>query len=232
MKEQRPIPHEIFRNRSAPQTILIRQFRENDREAVRAICCDTGFLGRPIDAIYRDRPLFADLLTNPYLDYQPDMTLVAEAEGVVVGYLMGSIIKHFDLILMRSGFRTAAKMLIRLLAGKYAGHPRSEQFVRWVFTKGLKERPKHPEHAGHLHLNLNPEYRGIRIAKCLWETFEDMLRAKGVGQYYGEFYSYGTRRLERIYSRYGLKVFDRCATTIFHPEIPDTVLTVCMSKNL
>ena len=31
------------------QPFLIRGYRRSDREAVRKLCCDTGFLGDPID---------------------------------------------------------------------------------------------------------------------------------------------------------------------------------------
>jgi hypothetical protein len=99
-------------------------------------------------------------------------------------------------------------------------------------SKGLKERPKHPENAGHLHFNLKKTYRGRTIAKHLWVIFEEMLKSAGIDGYYGEFYSYGRHRPERIYTRYGFKVFDRCGTTMFQPEIRDPVHVVCMNKSL
>jgi len=42
----------------------VRQYRDSDRAAVRALCCDTGFLGAPIDPVFEDRELFADFLTD------------------------------------------------------------------------------------------------------------------------------------------------------------------------
>ena len=46
--------------------IHIRQFQGSDREAVRQLCCDTGFLGEPIDPVFEDRELFANYLTRYY----------------------------------------------------------------------------------------------------------------------------------------------------------------------
>jgi hypothetical protein len=46
------------------QPFLIRGYRSSDRETVRKLCCDTGFLGEPIDPVYEDRELFADFLTT------------------------------------------------------------------------------------------------------------------------------------------------------------------------
>ncbi len=51
--------------------IRLRQYREEDRREVRRICCETGFLGYPIDPIYQDRELFADLLMPPPVHHLP-----------------------------------------------------------------------------------------------------------------------------------------------------------------
>ena len=218
--------------RSGLRLVRIRRYLESDRPAVRWICCETGFLGRPIDPIYRDRELFADLITNPYLDNEPEWVFIAESEGQVVGYLLGSVKPHFKRTLMLSGFQTACKMLSRLLTGKYHDHPRSEQFVRWVLTKGLMEQPNHPEDAAHLHLNLEKEFRRGTVALKLWSIYEESLRAVGINHCYGEFFSCVQRNPEIIYARYGFKIYDRSLTTMFQPEIPDPASIVCVHKIL
>src|SRR6476661_36907 len=42
----------------------IRSYQASDRVAVRKLCCETGFLGSPIDPVFQDRELFADFLTT------------------------------------------------------------------------------------------------------------------------------------------------------------------------
>src|SRR5271170_2227271 len=69
---------------------VIRPYRPEDRDAVRAICADTGFLGKPIDPVFEDRELFADYLTAYYTDAEPQSTVVCELDGEVKGYVMGS----------------------------------------------------------------------------------------------------------------------------------------------
>ena len=210
----------------------IRTYRPSDRAAVRKICCDTGFLGRPIETLFRDRELFADLLTAPYLDCEPEWSLVVEKDGEVVGYLLASVNRFFALHQLRCGFATVCRMLGRLVAGSYADHPRSRQYVRWVLTAGGRERPRHPAHAAHLHFNLVESCRGRFLGKHLWEAFDRRLRAAGISQVYGEFYSYPGRRPERAYARYGFTVFDRRKTTLFQPEIPDPVHVVCALRQV
>lgn len=250
---------EVLKNeithRQAPSTgasnVRIRPYAAKDRPAIRHLCCETGFLGRPVDGLFHDRELFADLFTNAYLDYAPQWALVAEAApsapglngdtaGLdlgqkgerVIGYLIGAVSPRFDLLLMRSGFVTTTKMLLRLASGRYAGQPRSRRFIRWLLTAGYREQPRHPPRAAHLHCDLERGFRGRGIGRRLWETYDHMLRQAGFQECYGAFFSYNRRRPETAYRRYGFTVYDRRRTTLFEPDIPDPVEIVCVHKRL
>ena len=72
------------------QPFIIRGYRSSDREAVCKLCCETGFLGEPIDPVYEDRQLFADFLTTYYTDHEPESCFVLEIDGEIGGYLLGS----------------------------------------------------------------------------------------------------------------------------------------------
>ena len=54
--------------------------------AVRALCCETGFLGKAIDPVFEDRELFADFLTDYYLKHEPDSAFVL-AKGCTHGFI-------------------------------------------------------------------------------------------------------------------------------------------------
>src|SRR5512135_2374593 len=83
----------------------IRPYRPEDRPAICRLCCETGFLGNPIDPVYQDRELFAELFTRPYLDHQSEWALVVEVNGRVVGYLLGSVCPNFDRLQLGAGFK-------------------------------------------------------------------------------------------------------------------------------
>ncbi len=218
--------------RALTPPLSIRSYRPGDRAAIRRLCCDTGYLGKPVDELFQDRELFADLFTNAYLDFQPRWALVAEAEGRVVGYLLGAVSPYFDFFLMRSGFVTTLKMLLRLSSGRYSAHPPSRRFVRWLLTAGYREQPKHPANAAHLHCDLEREYRGRGVMRRLWEVYEERLRRFGVNRCYGSFFSHPKRRPEAVYARYGFSVFDRRRTSLFQPAIEDPVDVVCVQKTI
>jgi len=219
--------HEMLDGRNGFE---IRSYRDRDRAAIQRLCCDTGFLGEPIDAVFQDRELFAELFTKPYLDHEPEWAWVAEDQGRVVGYLLGSVGKEFELALLRSGFQTTFKMVFRLAMGRYARHPRSRQFIRWLLGSGFREQPRHPRNAAHLHWDIEREYRGCGVAQGFWQVFVDRLLAVGVRHCYGSFFSYPRRRPERIYARFGFDVFDRRQTTLFWPELAEEVEVVCVHK--
>ena len=48
-----------------------------DREAIRRICFETGYMGESIEWIWRDRESFADLITRYYTDREPESIFVA-----------------------------------------------------------------------------------------------------------------------------------------------------------
>src|SRR5438105_13578133 len=72
------------------KSFTIRSCRNSDREAVRRLCCETGFLGGPIDPVYQDRELFADFLTTYYTDHEPESCFLLEVDGEIRGYLLVS----------------------------------------------------------------------------------------------------------------------------------------------
>jgi GNAT superfamily N-acetyltransferase len=214
------------------ENVIIRRYKPEDRAAIRQICCDTGFLGNPIEAIFSDREVFADLFTNPYLDYGPEWAWVAEDGGRVVGYLLGAVSPSFNFTLMYSGFQTAMKMIARAAKGCYSGHPRSRHFVRWLLTSGYREQPKHPDNAAHLHLNVEKPHRGHGLGLRLWQAFEQQLDRAGIRNCYGAFFSRPRRRPETVYSRLGFSVFDRRTTTMFQPEVSELVEVVCVHRKV
>ncbi len=224
--------HSNGANHHLADDVVIRPYQPADRSAIRRICCDTGFLGNPIETIFSDREIFADLFTGPYLNYESKYAWVADAIGRVVGYLLGSVSPTFDYTLLYSGFQTTMKMIARAATGRYATHPRTKNFIRWLLTSGYREQPRHPDRAAHLHLDIEKKYRGHGLACRMWRIYEKQLEQSGVEYCYGAFFSWQNRRPENGYSRFGFSVFDRKLTTIFQPEISEPVEVVCVQKKL
>jgi len=69
--------------------INIRPYKIEDRDALRALCCNIADRGRPIENFFPDRDVAADMLTQYYTDYEPESTFVVESDGHLVGYING-----------------------------------------------------------------------------------------------------------------------------------------------
>ncbi|MDB4433255.1 GNAT family N-acetyltransferase, partial [bacterium] len=158
--------------------IEIRLYTEKDRERVRFVVFETGYMGDPVGWLWRDRESFADLFTRYYTDREPESLFVAESEGDVVGYLTGCVDSSRVLgTAMRESLRIIGRgALFRPgLAGFFwrsifdivRDHGTSEDVltdVRWP---------------AHLHIDLLPEARGKGVGRRLISRWLARLRELG-----------------------------------------------------
>src|SRR6476646_3282838 len=134
----------------------IRSYQASDRVAVRKLCCDTGFLGHPIDPVFQDRELFADFLTTYYTDHEPESSFVLEIQGELKGYLLGS---RKPLLNQLYSFQQNIVLCIRALLRYPRYNSSSRRFIRWMVGNGWREVPAAPSRTLHFHINLLPEAR-------------------------------------------------------------------------
>lgn len=216
---------------SDADAVQLRPYRPADREAVRRICADTGFLGRPIDPVFEDRELFADYLTGYYTRFEPDALLVCELGGQVRGYLMGC-----RQPLRKQAFQAfaniavAARALYRCYTRPY--NRASRAFLRWVLLNSWREVPAAPRNTPHFHLNVLPEARSVRSTRALIQAFLDFLRVHGHRRVYGQMVTFATRRNEGLFNRYGFRVIDRVLVTKYRALHSEPVLLSTVVKDL
>jgi hypothetical protein len=210
---------------------VIRPYRAADRDAIRAICADTGFLGQPIDPIFEDRELFADYLTSYYTDAEPASTFVCELEGEVKGYVMGSRFPkrkaHFEARLLPG---LVARGLWRYFTRPY--NAASRKYVRWIVTQARKENPFTPPDIPHFHFNIRPEARSVAATRALVDVFLQYLYDHGEKQVYGQVVTYETRRGTRMFERYGFRVIDQREVTKYRDLHPGQVHLFTILKDL
>ena len=159
--------------------VLIRPYVPADRESVRHICCETADCGNPVESILPDRHLVADLMTRYYTDYEPQATWVAGSEGRVVGYLSGTVRpQRFFWI----NFVWVAPIAILRAIGRGVLFRRSTwrllgaALTTWV-RGGFHRRVPLRCYPCHLHINVQPEFRGQRVGQRLIERFLEQMRA-------------------------------------------------------
>jgi ribosomal protein S18 acetylase RimI-like enzyme len=210
---------------------VIRPYQPQDRAAIRRICADTGFLGKPIDPVFEDRELFADYLINYYLDAEPDLTFICELDGVVKGYVMGSRFpklksryeaRHLPLLALRGTWRCFTRPY----------NAASRRYIRWILTQARREVPPAPPDMPHMHFNILPEGRSVAATRELLDNFFARLREGGETKVYGQVVSYGVRRGVRMFERYGFRVVDQREVTKYRAFYPERVELFTVVKDL
>ena len=215
-----------MKNHSA---FTIRHFRASDRAAVRRLCCQTGFLGSPIDPVYQDHELFADFLTTYYTDHEPESSFVLEIDGELKGYLLGS---RRPLVNQLYSFQQNIVLFVRALL-RYRGYnERSRRFIRWVITNGWREVPAAPSRTPHFHINLLPEARKVSTTRALMSAYPSYLYRCGEKRVYGQIVTFESRRGEKMFERYGFRVMNRAEITKYRTLYPESVYLSTVIKNL
>lgn len=213
----------------ANSSSIIRSYRSSDRAAVRDLCCQTGFLGEPIDPVYEDRELFADFLTTYYTDHEPESSFVVEENGQLVGYLLGS---RKPLRNQLYSFYQNICLSLRALL-RYPGYnQRSRRFIRWLIMNGWREVPAAPARTPHFHINLLPDARKMATTRTLLSAYFSYLHRSGEKRVYGQIVTFESRRGERMFERYGFKVMNRAEITKYRAYYPESVYLSTVIKNL
>ena len=208
---------------------IIRNYRPSDREAVRALCCSTGFLGEPIDPVYEDRELFADFLTTYYTDHEPQSSFVLETEGEIRGYLLGC---RRPVINQLYSFYQNVWLFLRALGRYFRYNSRSRRFVRWTLVHGWREVPAAPRRTPHFHINLLPSARKVSTTRALMSAYLSYLYRSGEKRVYGQIVTFESRRGEKMFERYGFRVMNRAEITKYKAYYPESVYLSTVVKNL
>ncbi len=157
--------------------IIIRPYAASDRDSIRRICFDTGFMGEPAGFYWRDFPSFADIWTSYYTDKEPESTFVAVRDGRVVGYLTGCVdtarsTSPRDAII----HQMRARWLLRPGTAGFFWRSIWDTLRQPSLPTGEVSDPRWPSH---LHIDLLAEARGLGAGRRLMEAWLDRLREVG-----------------------------------------------------
>ena len=211
------------------KAFVIRSYRATDRAAVRRLCCQTGFLGEPIDPVYEDHELFADFLTTYYTDHEPESSFVIELDGEICGYLLGSRRPLFNQLY---SFQQNLVLGFRAMLRYHRYNDHSRRFVRWVLSNGWREVPAAPRRTPHFHINLLPEARKMSTTRSLMSAYLSYLYRCGERQVFGQIVTFASRRCEKMFERYGFRVMNRAEITKYKAFYPESVYLSTVIKNL
>ena len=207
----------------------IRQYTAADRATVRRLCCETGFLGNPIDPVFEDRELFADFLTGYYTDWESESAFVIEVDGVVKGYLLGSRKPFHQQVY--SIYQNVV-LFFKILWRYWGYNEASRRFVHWILLHGWREVPAAPRRTAHFHINLLAEARKVATTRALMDAYLAYLSAHGEKRVYGQMVTFESRRGAKMFERYGFRVLNRAEISKYRRFHPEPVYLCTVIKDL
>src|SRR5262249_47171869 len=161
-----------------PSEIVVRAYRDTDRDAVRRIAHEAGYMGEPADWYWRDFRSFAEIWTAYYTDCEPESAFVADDEGRVVGYLLGCV--------ESARAPTPAAALTRQVIRRFLLlRPGTAGFLWRSILDAVRQRGSptgelaDPRWPSHLHINLLRAVRGCGVGARLMQAWFSRLHAVG-----------------------------------------------------
>lgn len=163
--------------------VVLRPFRAADRPGTDLVCVRTADAGGDARGLYSTDELMPDIFSRPYLRREPELAQVIEADGRVVGYVLGTA--------DTPGFvRWYRDVWLPALADRYPITPDVEREALLSPAERLMlslhrtpERMLVAEVAhlpAHLHIDVLPEFQGCGWGRRLMTAFLTGLAARGV----------------------------------------------------
>ncbi|MEK6852981.1 MAG: hypothetical protein AABX59_03820 [Nanoarchaeota archaeon] len=235
---------EILHERvDAQGSVVIRTYRESDRDKVMEICSDVAVLGQPIDqylvhrngrvfvGVFKDKDLWGEFWMSYHTDKEPHNILIEELNREIIGYTAYSTVPVWRVFVHQA--RYAIEMRIKKSLGKFNDHQPTKEFVDWIFGKGRHEMPRVPDNSAYFHIDMksssNP-FSGIGIR--LLKTTEMKMYDEGLESYFGLVLSSESFRTDKVYERLGYEVYDRTLNSFWSDIFRKPVYNLCVVKDL
>jgi ribosomal protein S18 acetylase RimI-like enzyme len=157
--------------------VLIRPYRESDRDAVGDICVRTADAGGDSSHLYADLELMPSIFAWPYTALEPDLAFVADDGQRAVGYVLG--VADTPAFVERFRADWLPKVTDRFPLVDPPVTPTDEM----VWLLHHPERmivPALADYPAHLHIDLLPDHQRSGHGRSLMEPLLNALKDKGV----------------------------------------------------
>jgi ribosomal protein S18 acetylase RimI-like enzyme len=161
-------------------TCTIRRARPGDEAGAYYVCLKTGDNGKDGEPFYRDDPDgLGRIYVGPYLQFEPDLSLILEDEKGICGYALGA----FDSREFYRRYETEWRPKLCAQFPAPSGDP-----ATWSRVQQAHHCYHHPEYfcpepyneyPSHLHIDLLPRAQGRGHGRKMIQQLIDTLRARG-----------------------------------------------------
>jgi GNAT superfamily N-acetyltransferase len=159
--------------------VVLRPYRESDLEALYEVCLVTGDSGQDASPLHNDRKVIGELYSAPYGVLEPEHVIVAEDDGGIAGYIVGTYdTTEFEARLEREWWPQLRRHYADVAIDSLTATDR----VRVAAIDGPGANPADivARYPAHIHMNLLPRLRGQRVGSDLLRLWIEQARTAGV----------------------------------------------------
>jgi ribosomal protein S18 acetylase RimI-like enzyme len=212
--------------------VIIRKYVIDDLEAIKEIAGNTAFFGEPVEALMDDRELFFDAFYAFFFDHETTTCWVAEHNGVVVGFLAGSVDSSRQQ--KWSMLHIYPQIALNIILKKYHVGWKTLKYVARLGSQVIRSELPLTDtklFPAHLHINVVSTSRGLGIGRQLLGAYHQQLRSLGVKGVHLHTTDQNVSACI-LYEKMGYQIQDKRKTKNWKPTIGKIVENRCYGLKL
>jgi ribosomal protein S18 acetylase RimI-like enzyme len=151
-----------------------------DQPGAYYVCLKTGDHGKDGEPFYRDDPdALGRIFVGPYLEFEPDYSLILEDREGICGYAFGALDSKAFYARYEKEWRPKLCAQFPMPTGDPATWTRAQMVHSWYHHPDYTMPEPYAEYPSHLHIDLLERARGRGLGRRMIETIESRLRQHG-----------------------------------------------------
>lgn len=151
-----------------------------DQAGAYHVCLKTGDYGKDGEPFYGDDPdALGRIFVGPYLEFEPDYSLILEDKDGICGYAFGALDSKAFYARYETEWRPKLCAQFPPPTGDPAQWTRAQTVHSWYHHPDYTMPEPYAEYPSHLHIDLLERARGRGVGRRMIETIETRLRQRG-----------------------------------------------------
>ena len=158
----------------------IRPARPEDQAGAYYVCLKTGDYGKDGEPFYREDPdALGRIFVGPYLQFEPDLSLILEDENGICGYAFATLDSRAFYDRYEREWRPRLTEEFPMPTGDRAKWTRVQHVHSWYHQPDYFTPEPNADYPSHMHIDLLPRVQGRGYGRRMMEQLMTKLRARG-----------------------------------------------------